>query len=523
MFVIPRCNICLSLLVLSALTTLARADDTTIVVASPGQQIRVMLPDWLGANAEITRGPSYEEADFLEAIAKVAPSRLRYPGGTIANYWDWETGWLIPGTDPPYGLDKAKPNPRKLEDLRHALEAAHSQPVFVLNLMTSTLDHQLAMLEHAEGMGLPIDRIELGNEFYLDRTHYVELFPTAEDYAEVANRWIAAIKQRFPEAQVAAVGAYVRSGDEYRRKTWNERVLAKLQGADALVLHIYHGAGLGTEVNKLLEAQGLVDSRQKGNGMVSDLPVQRLQRQAMETPGGMATVLGTPWTGLKTIKDLASVPDGMKVWITEFNLFDRTGPLQNTWAHGLFLAGYISGLLQHPEISLATVHNLTGNTAFALIFREENSFAKHLDGPPNQRLTLTALGEAYRPLSLAMRGHEKAQRIAFSPCPMVKMKDNAEYGADTYPALQGWVFTGGGEPAVAFVLNLSETPRTIDPSTLGLGVATFSHVWANPLNYVTGPGDMERDQGPLGETLTLQAYSITLLSGQTQGGRGANY
>ena len=92
-----------------------------------------------------------------------------------------------------------------LSDWARLVAHANALPVFDLNLVTSHLSSQLAMLRRARKLGMPIRQIELGNEFYSHAPLVDRAIPTPEAYGRKATRWIAAIKRRFPRAQVAAV------------------------------------------------------------------------------------------------------------------------------------------------------------------------------------------------------------------------------------------------------------------------------------------------------------------------------
>mgnify|MGYP001199934915 CR=1 FL=1 len=48
-----------------------------------------------GFNAQMMRGPSWKTPGFAEKVASLNPKLIRYPGGTVASFWDWKTGWLM--------------------------------------------------------------------------------------------------------------------------------------------------------------------------------------------------------------------------------------------------------------------------------------------------------------------------------------------------------------------------------------------------------------------------------------------
>ena len=85
---------------------------------------------------------------------------LRYPGGTIGNYWDWEKGgidesvpedqmikWVVE-----QGL-QTSPNRYNLENLAK-ITSKGITPVFMLNMLSKGLDHSLEALRTADSLGI---------------------------------------------------------------------------------------------------------------------------------------------------------------------------------------------------------------------------------------------------------------------------------------------------------------------------------------------------------------------------------
>jgi hypothetical protein len=166
-----------------------------------------------GYNAQMLRGPSWQAPGFVEQVKELNPGLIRYPGGTVSSYWDWKTGWLMKNIP----LRKewksvTVENPVKLEDLKFACDKTGAMPLFVLNMMTSSLSYQLEMLDHAKKIGLPVKFVELDNEFYLGEEFYANKYPTGKEYGATCNEWIAAIKKQFPGVKIAVIGNSVREG-----------------------------------------------------------------------------------------------------------------------------------------------------------------------------------------------------------------------------------------------------------------------------------------------------------------------
>ena len=145
---------------------------------------RVAVP--IAAVSTLSAGRTLDGSHFLGYnVVNLASSRprlrgarravggtvLRYPGGNLADWWDWRTGWCVSATVAagcPERLARARASPSSL--LPH--EALRPPPrdcaVLMVNMLTSDLDEQLAYLAHAQDIGVLVagTYAELGGEFY---------------------------------------------------------------------------------------------------------------------------------------------------------------------------------------------------------------------------------------------------------------------------------------------------------------------------------------------------------------------
>ncbi|MDA0196320.1 MAG: hypothetical protein O2951_14970 [Bacteroidetes bacterium] len=68
------------------------------------------LPPLIGFNAVAHHSiANWTQKDFRDSAATLNISVLRHPGGTKANYWDWQTGWFQTGPHVPSSLANIKP------------------------------------------------------------------------------------------------------------------------------------------------------------------------------------------------------------------------------------------------------------------------------------------------------------------------------------------------------------------------------------------------------------------------------
>ena len=150
----------------------------------------------------------------------------------------------------------------RLNELQIAIRATGAIPIYVLNMLTSDLNTQLEMLSTAQSMGLPVQFVELGNEFYLrNPDDYVTKFPTGADYGKMATSWIRAIRARFPNVKITAVGGVPtdQSTTDSRKANWNQELLQNLEGADALTQHPYVSVNRGMIGNGTIDTEGAMN------------------------------------------------------------------------------------------------------------------------------------------------------------------------------------------------------------------------------------------------------------------------
>jgi hypothetical protein len=438
-----------------------------VVGLGPARSIR---PDFFGFNlgGSAVAGAYWTNPDFLNLTAQLQPGTLRFPGGTVANAWDWERGWFVEGRAP-FGFGDFPRNGRStLKDFKVTIDAGGATPVFVLNMLSSDLDSQIAMLKHAQEIGLAVRYIELGNEFYLNAPVFVEKFPTGKEYGSEATRWIARIRREFPDVKIAAVAAAADNPRlDDRTSRWNKDMLPALKGADALTLHIYLNSGLDDQTLNYLS---------------------------------VADALAQPFDGWREMdaKYLPPLRGAKEIWITEYGLSEHNASLPNTWAHGLFIASQTLLFLDDPHITLIDNQALVGNPVVGAILPGESAPA----------FALSASGRALALIAGTIRSSSSAQPMIFSPAPQIGSAKHV------YPAVFGYYFTGADQ-AGAILINLSGqyySPDLIDLFPNGMFV---EQVFGDPTSIVSGPNALLSAAGELRPGwVTLPPYSITVIGGR---------
>lgn len=176
---------------------------------------------------------------MLSNINMLKPQMIRYPGGTVTYSWDWVQGIKSGGSVP-----------HPIQDIKKLVTACNSKMIFVVDILTRSLDDQLLMLTSIKNLGIPIEYVELGNELYSNDSNFAAVFPTGTEYATKAVLWTTALKQNFPTVKIAALLAGKNSNNS-RLNQWNSLVVSgTISVVDAYTYHIYIPPGGTFEARK---------------------------------------------------------------------------------------------------------------------------------------------------------------------------------------------------------------------------------------------------------------------------------
>jgi len=189
-----------------------------------------------------------KDSGFVQLLRAMHPSSLRFPGGTVAN-------WYHPNL-PVYGYKKdeiphglgvlyhvqSKRNENILYNYIRLSKAIGSSAVFCANVLTGTIEETLFVLDELKKNKIPILGVELGNEFNLLPYREKE-FTSGTIYANKVKATAQAIRSKYPELKIAIVGAdLVPDNDKNARsvfmRNWNKQLAAE-HFFDAYVWHFY--------------------------------------------------------------------------------------------------------------------------------------------------------------------------------------------------------------------------------------------------------------------------------------------
>lgn len=428
---------------------------------------RGLPANYLGVNFDyggVAHDPSAVSPD--QRLVTLRPGTLRWPGGTGANYFQWRRGYPVnaPSVNPGACPAPAMSNRFRftLADLLSAYRATHAPPIFDLNVMTSTLQDQLAMLTEAKRLGLPIDYVELGNEFYLCNNDYVHYFPTAASYGLTVASYVTAVHRQFPGAVVAAVGAL--RTDSPREQSWNQDMLvaAKQAGGrpDAITLHEYP------------------------------------QYTQALMPDGLRTLFAEPYAGEQDIKSVISkLPVAEPAWIDEYNLklkYPAGGqnPAQRTYAQGLFVA----------EMEL-----LTSRVGDSRLLDFWSAFGGQSD--------YAYFGTTLTPSGLALEWINGAAHCATRSAELTFKGGPTEGSSEA--ALIGQAFSSRTTQREVIV-NLGASSVLLRGAAAIPSGAAYRQVTGDPARQTDAASQLTTSAGRVGNTISIPKYSITVIGPKAQ-------
>lgn len=405
-------------------------------------------------------------------LATFPTQLIRVPSGTAAQWIDWRTGTFVDDPSSPFASIGSDRRPVTMDDWAKLIRTTKATPVWDLNVLTSSLDDQIAMLHAAEKLGMPVRYVELGNELWDARSIYPTVYPSGAAYAETMNTWIPALREHFTDIQIAVSGADPTDeffsnvfGERYRR--WNGEVLATIHGADAIAIHPYWTlpgrAEPGSDVAATLTA-GLDAWRSFSAGT------------------------------------LAEISPDMDVWLTEWNQAAWTSDSgTQIWAQALSVVAVALNQLTNSSVTMSLVHNVVDGVRNPQDVGISTTFPAFADGADGSKpLARTALGHALPLLFSAVPPGSQVRALDLPDAPRI--------GA--HQSVVGVAITGE-EPGAVFV-NLGAKPVDV---RLPDGMSGKWEVTAVSAPAAAQPGWVAADKTTTTRTTTrhtarLPAYSV---------------
>ena len=307
------------------------------------------------------------DTSFTNKVQKIKPNVLRFPGGTISNFYHYDekaygldiseiSDWNVPKFTKRYnGLIKEQKkrnhNHNYIEDFILLAKKNNSKVVLVANIISSEDDDIINMIKRFKSENIEILGVELGSE--LSNRAYKKYINSVDDYIHLAQKYSNIIKKEYPEIKVGVVAAPIKYNMPSRLLNWNQK-LSEETFYDAIIYHSYLKVIDGDDDYGLMTREDEVSSTKKAQ---FDLYKKRIK-----------TYFTTGF--VKEIIEYNEIFE-KEIWITEWNL-QMSKTTGNTLLQSLFVSQYLLELLSNPDlqnISIATYHNLAGRDISGSVFK----------------------------------------------------------------------------------------------------------------------------------------------------------
>eukprot|EP00927_Polykrikos_kofoidii_P008043 TRINITY_DN13332_c0_g1_i1.p1 TRINITY_DN13332_c0_g1~~TRINITY_DN13332_c0_g1_i1.p1 ORF type:complete len:637 (-),score=102.40 TRINITY_DN13332_c0_g1_i1:123-1757(-) len=235
-------------------TSTAVAIDVTTLEESE------FVPGIMSANAQHVSSPfGFEDARMAELLATIRLPQLRFPGGTVGNYYNWRN-------DSFYNDEYTRERPFRahavdqgfkfaFEGYAASMKATGASSVLMFNVIEDSAASSVARLQDRLAHGLTVDFVEMGNENYDPNQGQGRLNGSnVEAYIAVTKELSAALKAAAPGVKTAV---NVNHHSTFADNTW-EGALAKEAYYDAVQMHPY--VFVGSDIFNLASARQVLSA-----------------------------------------------------------------------------------------------------------------------------------------------------------------------------------------------------------------------------------------------------------------------
>ena len=298
-----------------------------------------------GFNTNMMSGDyGYLDPDFVELTRALAPKTLRFPGGTVGNFYHWEPGGFfeneMASTLNPRLNQRNKGNYLKLQrrrdgkilfdDFMRLCNTLNITPVVVVNLWTGSPEESAAWVSYAKNKGYQVKHWELGNEYYLP--HYLNKYRTVKTYIAEAKKHATAMKAVNPDIKVSVCATPIAFHKEgwlvkKQQRIWDEGLAADTSFYDAYTVHVY--AYKAVREKEIEEMQGYL------MGWIHFAVPEALEYYQKLFPN-------------------------KETWITEWNIANPANRVANTQLHAMYAGDFFLKMLTLPNITQANFHVIAG-------------------------------------------------------------------------------------------------------------------------------------------------------------------
>lgn len=474
-----------------------------VELVATGQR-RPLPRDIVGLNAPVAYAVPHEDPRLVDAARFLRPGHLRFPGGSVANFYNWRTGQFeVPEVEGGSmyrsymrgAIARMRPyHPHGCRTDAFATIAgdAGAELLWVANLETSTPEEQAAWAASMRSSGILPRRIELGNEFYLALLNdpvSKARFPDWATTIGVMREYVDAMSASLDGTERIAVQAAASrwradrdTGQGLHGQAWQwDDDMEPDEWFHAVTVHPYpeidHVCGPGTSAS---------------------------------LPGATASVvpalLARADDGCRRLLDhTAERMPGKQIWVTEWGpgeigalLQGRAPTFNGMWFH--VMARMALAMLRHPAVAVVTYH------AF---FFDGGIFSIARPAGGGDGYTLNGAGALLRWLCEAANGGAEHERVSVDGAALVR--GGGLVAVESYADVDAALFRRGARAAV-LVQNASDEPVRARLEELGLGEPGAVESMAPDAAASLAGGPPAVDGIAPASEVTLAPWSLTRLT-----------
>lgn len=447
-------------------------------------------------------GGRYTHHVFSELARNFSCGAIRFPGGTVANFFDWKKGRMSTEFVRKVGKDEMrsfvsrdlKRNRGKLtqldvHDFLRSAKQIGARPFVVLNVLMYSTAELKAIVDDVKNIYSGPIYWELGNE--VSQEEYTDDYPVpggwnATEYVSRVQGVIDHINERYPEDEVGVVVSQMVEGRhpraailrhvENRRKRWDSTV-ATLREYDAVIIHPYI---LSFSGNNAISESAMYEPSPKWRWVFSS--VQNVPKRFMVR--------------------LENRFGNKKVWLTETGLIDKgvsamPGPKAQPIYRALFqVANFIAWSRFFPQVDVYLSHGLfKGNGQHAVVY-------------PDGSLTANGVGL----LAIAWLMSDVDSLYPADVSGQMPYSGVGEYtGIGVYPLMALASRSSSGERRL-LIVNVGGKNEMVRLPWVGARHASVA--WKK--NQMIRPGDFRKEdmlgwRNLGGREVTIPPYSITMI------------
>jgi alpha-N-arabinofuranosidase len=338
----------------------ATAATVSVDLASAGTPVNRGLlgnnTQWVDNGDGLVTDSGQANAPIVAALKSIAPTVLRYPGGTLTDTYRWRDG-VGPVSTRGYNRDLNN-NMKKVvfgtNEFLQLSESMGSAPLFTVNVTTGTTQEAADWVAYVNGTGTAqkqrVPYWEIGNEPYLQETARPDLSMSPAEFARRASLAITAMK---------AVDPNIKVGLPLRSDAIGGVPATPYQGFNKSVL---------TGVAARIDFVSVHSAYLPFAYTAADVNDQDLFAAAMAATKVLAADLDATATQVKTLRPEGRLPIALTEYNALFGLSSaRLFQYSTSLAGALYVADMLSMLGARDDIFMANIWSATGNGYFGAI------------------------------------------------------------------------------------------------------------------------------------------------------------